>query len=131
MWKRDDICFGSYLSYGPDLLVDFDEGRLGTSELLGHNQGRIYSFDTAKDSHDVAYGLYGYFVITGPGIPEGRELKGVSLLNIAPTVLDVLGVPTPRNMERPSILPMVKKEVMPSPEETEKKVASRLKFLGY
>jgi predicted AlkP superfamily phosphohydrolase/phosphomutase len=131
VWQPGDICFGPYVSYGPDLLVDFDEGRLGTSELVGHDQERIYSFDTAKDCHDVAYGLCGYFVITGPGIPEGKELKGVSLLNIAPTVLDVLDIPTPRNMERPSILPMVKKEVMPSPEETDKKVASRLKFLGY
>lgn len=131
VWKCDDICFGPYVNYGPDLLVNFDEGRLGTSDLLGHNQGEIYSFDTAKDSHDVAYGLYGYFVITGPGIPEGKELKGVSLLNIAPTVLDILGIPIPRNMERSSILSMVKKDVIPSPEGPEKKVVSRLQFLGY
>jgi len=131
VWKRDDIYFGPYAKYGPDLFVSFNEGRLGTSELLGHGRGKVYSFDTAKGSGDAAHSLYGYFVIAGPGISAKGELKEVSLLNVAPTVLDVLGVPIPKNMEKPSILSMVKKEVTPSPEETERIVRSRLEALGY
>lgn len=131
VWKRDDLYFGPYIKYGPDLFVSFGEGRLGTSKLLGHGRGKIYSIDTAKGSANVAHGLYGYFVVAGPGIPGEGELKGVSLLNVAPTVLDVLGLPIPKNMERPSILSMVKKDVTPSPEETKNKVVSRLEFLGY
>jgi len=131
VWKRREICSGPYEKYGPDLWVHLDKGRLGTSELLGHSRGKIYSFDSTKDSDDAAHALYGYFVLTGPGIPAVGEFKGVSLLNVAPTVLDVLGIPIPKNMERPSILSMSKKGVTTSYEWTEKKVHSRLDFLGY
>lgn len=129
--KRDDINFGSYAKYGPDLFVSFDEGQLGTSELLGHGRGKIYSFDAAKDSSNAAHSLYGYFVIAGPGIPAKGELKEISLLNIAPTVLDVLGLPIPKDMERPSILSMVKKKEPTDSKGTEKAVRSRLEALGY
>lgn len=131
VWKRDEVCFGPYAKYGPDLFVSFDEGRLGTSELLGRGREKIYSFDTAKGSYDAVRGLYGYFVIAGSGIPEQGELKEVSLLNVAPTVLDVLGLPIPKNMERPSILSMVKKGGTTYPKKAERAVRSRLESLGY
>jgi predicted AlkP superfamily phosphohydrolase/phosphomutase len=131
VWKGDDIHFGPYAQYGPDLFVNFDEGRLNTSELLGHGRGDVYSFGTAKGSSDVAHSLYGYFVIAGLGIPAKGELKEVSLLNVAPTVLDVLGLPIPKNMERPSILSMVKKKGTTYSKEAERIVRSRLEALGY
>jgi len=131
VWKRDDIHFGPYAQYGPDLFVSFSESRLDTSELLGHGRGKVYSVDTAKGSSNVAYGLYGYFAIAGPGIPAKGELKEVSLLNVAPTVLDVLGLTIPKNMERPSILSMVKKKGITDSKEAERAVRSRLEALGY
>lgn len=131
VWKRDDIYFGPYAKQGPDLFVNFGEGKLGTGELLGHGQGKIYSFDTAERSSDVARGLYGYFVIAGPGIPAEGEVKEVSLLNVAPTALDVLGLPISKNMERPSILSMVRKEGTVHSKEDGKVVRSRLELLGY
>jgi len=131
VWKRDDIYFGPYAKYGPDLFVSFDQGRLGTSELLGHGQGKVYSVDTAKGSGDAAHSLYGYFAMAGPGIPAEGELKEVSLLNIAPTILDILGLPIPKNMERPSILSTVKKKEATDSKEAERIVRSRLEALGY
>ena len=131
VWKRDDLYSGPYAKYGPDLFVSFNEGRLGTSELLGHGQGKVCSVDTAKGSGDAAHSLYGYFVIAGPSIPAEGELKEVSLLNVAPTVLDVLGVPIPKNMEKPSILSMVRKKEATDSKEAERIVRSRLEALGY
>ncbi len=131
IWKRDDIYFDSYAKYGPDLFVNFSEGKLGASELLGHGREKIYSFDTTKDFDDVARGLSGYFVISGPDIPAEGELKEVSLLNVAPTVLDILDLPIPKNMEKPSILSLVKKEEVTYSKESERAVRSRLESLGY
>ncbi len=126
VWKRDDIYFGPYAKYGPDLFMSFNKGRLGTSELLGHSRENIYSFDITKYPYDVAHSLYGYFVINGLGIPANGEIKEMSLLNVAPTILDALGLPIPKNMEKPSILSMVKKRGTPSSKEDEKAVRSRL-----
>ncbi|HVV44348.1 MAG TPA: alkaline phosphatase family protein, partial [Bryobacteraceae bacterium] len=41
----------------------------------------------------------GVFVMAGPGVREGAALPGVSLLDIAPTVLSLLGLPAGSDME--------------------------------
>jgi predicted AlkP superfamily phosphohydrolase/phosphomutase/tetratricopeptide (TPR) repeat protein len=41
----------------------------------------------------------GVFVMAGPGVRQGATLPGVSLLDIAPTVLALLGLPVGRDME--------------------------------
>lgn len=129
VWIRDDLYFGPYTKFAPDLFVNFDEGRLGSSELVGHTQEKIYSFDNANYPDDVAHNLRGYFAVSGPCIPKEGEIKGISLRNVAPTVLDILGLPIPENMEGPSILSIVGKRVVTSKEE--EIVSSRLEALGY
>lgn len=41
----------------------------------------------------------GVFVMAGPGVRQGMALPGVSLLDIAPTVLSLFGLPAGRDME--------------------------------
>ncbi|HXE62253.1 MAG TPA: alkaline phosphatase family protein [Bryobacteraceae bacterium] len=41
----------------------------------------------------------GVFVMAGPGVRQGAALPGVSLLDIAPTVLSLFGLPVGRDME--------------------------------
>jgi len=129
-WKRADIYFGPYAKYGPDLFVNFDKGCLGTSELVGHNQKAIYSHNIAPYNSNTAHSLYGYFSISGPGIPAEGECKEVSLLNIAPTVLNILKLSIPKRMKGSSILSLIKKEEAKKAEKTER-VHSRLEALGY
>lgn len=128
--KRADTYFGPSAKYSPDLFLSFDEARLGTSELVGHNQKAILSHDIAPYNSNTAHSLYGYFVISGSGIPAEGEYEGGSILNIAPTVLDVFGLSIPKRMKKPSILSLVKKEGVKKAKET-KKVRSRLERLGY
>jgi len=137
IFQRDDIYFGPYTKYGPDIFVNFNEGRLGTSELIGHTRGEIYSFDVIKNGGNTAHSLYGYFAMAGPGIPTYGGLKGVSLLSLTPTVLDILGLPVPKNLEGLSILDVIKfvikikKEEKIYSEKTKKTIRSRLEMLGY
>ncbi len=131
IFKRDDIHYGSYTEYGPDLFVSFDEYHWNASEMVGYGHGKVHSFDTAKGSDDGSHGLSGYFCIAGLGVPAKGEFK-VSLLNSAPTILDVLGLEIPEDMESPSILEMAKgKEEAKYPSKGEKAVRSRLDLLGY
>lgn len=130
VFRRDDIHSGPYAEYGPDLFVSFDGYHWSTSELVGY--GKIYSFDIEQESDDSSHSLCGYFCIAGPGVPPGGELKGVSLLNSAPTVLDVMGLKIPEDMESPSILEMAQeKEEIKPPQKDKEAVRSRLDLLGY
>jgi len=132
IFKRDDIQFGPYVKYGPDMFVYFDECRFAANELVGYGKGKIYSFDTPKGADYAEHSPYGYFCMAGSRIPAKGKIEGVSLLNIAPTVLDVIGLPIPREMERPSLLAMLKEEKAATPPpKMEDKVRSRLEALGY
>ena len=63
-----------------------------------------------KDGHDRAHGtemsedmtIPMFFI--GPDFQPGQALHGLSLLNLAPTIADLMGVPRAREWEGTSIL---------------------------
>ena len=124
VYLRDDLCFGDYAQYGPDGFVSFDEYRWNTSESVGY--GKIFE---KPDSE--GHGRYGYFCLFGSNIQAKGELKGISVLNVAPSVLDILNLGIPQDMEKPSILKMAGEKGSPSSPDREKTVRSRLEALGY
>jgi len=53
-----------------------------------------------KDGRPVAWHrLHGMLVISGPGIKKDERVYGASLLDIAPTILWLLGLPVPKDMD--------------------------------
>ena len=62
-------------------------------------------FDGAhgKQLPSVSFGIAGQhctFVLTGPGVKEGAELRGqVRAVDVAPTLCYLMGIPMPRNVE--------------------------------
>ena len=132
VFRRDDIHFGPYAKYGPDIFISFDEYRWGVSENAGYGKEKLYSYATGNRRDDAAHGLYGYFCLAGPDIPQKGEISRVSLLNIAPTVLDLMGMDIPYEMEGASILAMVQEKVGETYHEKHKEVTqTRLEALGY
>jgi predicted AlkP superfamily phosphohydrolase/phosphomutase len=128
VFKRRDIDPGPCSQYGPDLLILFDECRWGNNEKVGYGQGNIHALIAPDDALDVTYGLGGYFCIAGPGVPTIGEHTGARLLDVAPTVLDVMDLEILKEMEGKSLLGAEKPA---RPPEDEEKVRSRLKALGY
>lgn len=87
----------------PDLLVYFDDLRWRSSGSLGH--GGIYSFenDTGPDECNHAQdGLVIFYDSASPG--EGRRIEGAQLMDVAPTVLELMGVPIPDYMQGNSLV---------------------------
>lgn len=131
VFRREDIHFGAYAQYGPDMFINFDECHWKTSELVGYGKGKIYSYDAPSGPDDRGGGMHGYFCIAGPSVPTKGKFEGVSVLNSAPTVLDVMDLENPEDMESLSLLDMVKEEKAPMAHGREEKVQSRLEALGY
>ncbi|XP_072922357.1 arylsulfatase K isoform X1 [Hemitrygon akajei] len=49
-------------------------------------------------------------LITGPGISEGQHISDlVSLVDIYPTLLDIVGIPLPKNLSGYSLLPLLRR----------------------
>ena len=66
--------------------------------------------------------------MAGPGVPAKGEYIGATLLEVAPTVLDVMDLEIPKEMESKPILGKEKPAYSPDDEE---KVRARLKILDY
>jgi len=53
-------------------------------------------------------------IIAGPGLPEGRRIAArVGLVDLAPTLLDLLGVPAPAGIDGRSVLTAIHGEPLP------------------
>ena len=129
--KREENQFGKYEEYGPDMFVHIHKVPWNTNEWVGYGSGEIFASGQRGDSDGEYDGLYGYFCVSGSGVPAIGELKEISVLNIAPTVMEVLRLEIPAHMEKPSILSVAKKKETESSVSRKERVRSRLKALGY
>ncbi len=129
--KREDIYFGDHVENGPDMFINFDGYKWNTNEMVGYGNGKIHHFDILKEYPVEGHGLYGYYCIAGSDFPSDGELGRVSMLNVAPTVMDIMNLPAPYDMERLSIQAMLKEKEVQSSIKEEDTVRSRLEALGY
>jgi predicted AlkP superfamily phosphohydrolase/phosphomutase len=86
VFSRDEIFVGPYLDQGPDLvpvLTRYHQDlNWGSNAIIGPSQADI------SGNHRPA----GIMIVSGPSICKGRSLGPRSLINIAPTVLHLLGI---------------------------------------
>ncbi|MBW2990867.1 alkaline phosphatase family protein [Candidatus Woesearchaeota archaeon] len=108
--RREDVYNGKYLSIIPDIVFLFHESfeaRKGFSSRLitkirvkRHFNSRVYG------SHENA--RKGIFMAYGPDIKKGTEIKPVSILDLAPTILHMNQTPVPAELEGKVIKEMFK-----------------------
>ncbi len=103
---------GPYSNQGPDLLVGFAEGyRASWRAAAGEVEEAIFTDNTKSWSGDHCVDrelVPGIFLCN-------RQLdlsKGLGLIDVAPTVLDLFGVPVPKHMDG-SIRPFAKEVTKP------------------
>jgi predicted AlkP superfamily phosphohydrolase/phosphomutase len=137
---RNDVCFGPFSHLGPDLFLHFERGGWTTDQRVGH--GRIQDTDSARESLREGSGGLGYLSIAGSDFPVEGDLSTLSVLDIAPTIIDVMNLRKPYSemayeLEGYSLLlamrdsPEVEKRGEDKDREVEDKVRSRLEALGY
>jgi predicted AlkP superfamily phosphohydrolase/phosphomutase len=79
-----------------DLLVYFGNLRWRSVGTVGHPGIHTFENDTGPD--DANHAEHGLFIFSGPGIPAG-EVQGRQLMDITPTVLRLMGVPVPAELQ--------------------------------
>lgn len=143
VFRGEDLCFGSFVEYGPDVLLHIDGGRWRTDHRVGFGRAEIINTEGVKEETREGLGRSGYMCMSGSDFPAAGELKPVSVLDIAPTIIDIMNLRAPYNtidyeMEGYSLLRAIgdsAKEEKPGEsvekEAEEDKVRSRLEALGY
>jgi predicted AlkP superfamily phosphohydrolase/phosphomutase len=81
----------------PDLMVYFGDLAWRSAGTVGRNS--IYTFENDTGPDDANHGQHGIFIVR-PTVPKsGEKLQGLEIQDIAPTVLRILDVPIPDDME--------------------------------
>jgi predicted AlkP superfamily phosphohydrolase/phosphomutase len=85
----------------PDLIVHFGDLFWRAVGTVGGDEG-IHTFENDTGPDDANHAQEGLLIAAGPGITPG-EREGMHLLDVAPTVLDLLGLEIPANMRGQSL----------------------------
>jgi predicted AlkP superfamily phosphohydrolase/phosphomutase len=99
VFKPEEI-YHEVNSVSPDLIVYFGDLYWRSVGSVGH--GSIYTFENDTGPDDCNHAQFGIVIKHDPDIREnigGRELSGLQLMDMAPTILQQLGVPIPADMQ--------------------------------
>ena len=145
--KREELFHGPHLDWAPDLILRPRDERnifFGLADF-----GSNITVDTVY-RYSGMHRDYGMVMALGKGVCQGARIEGAEIVDLAPTILNALGLAIPTDMDgRPlrqafeeelvAHLPLLYSEVSSSTgsqdsgysEEEEREIKGRLKGLGY
>lgn len=91
-WKREELYHGPYVEHAPDLMCEND------SPYKINGQFHKTAFQDATNTTGW-HRSEGILIVTGPGIRPATALAGARILDIAPTILHLLGLAVPLHMD--------------------------------
>jgi len=97
VFKREDLYHGSYIAQAPDLIYVINDFRCVSRPSLC--KGPVFKTRALGDHYSGTHRLEGIFIAKGPSIKQGHRLKHVEIIDIAPTLLHILGIPIPNDMD--------------------------------
>jgi predicted AlkP superfamily phosphohydrolase/phosphomutase len=101
VYRPEDL-YDEVNGVAPDLIVLFGDLLWRAVGTVGGDEG-VHTFENDTGPDDANHAQEGLLVLAGPGIePERRE--DMHLLDVAPTVLELLGLDVPATMRGTSLL---------------------------
>jgi predicted AlkP superfamily phosphohydrolase/phosphomutase len=154
--KKEELYHGPFLERAPDLIVVWKDYAYYSRQRFGEREKTIFQTQLVRPLSTIEMNAYhkleGIFVINGKEILGGKEIQGAKIIDVAPTVLHLMGLPVPANMDgmvltevfSPSFLEehpitydgptqggMAKEAGKVLSEDEEETVKARLRALGY
>ena len=100
MFRPEDV-YSEVNGIAPDLIVYF--GNLAWRSIGSVGLGTLHSFKNDMGPDDANHAEEGIFVMWDPQRPGPRVREGLAITDIAPTVLRLLDIPVPADMEGAAI----------------------------
>jgi predicted AlkP superfamily phosphohydrolase/phosphomutase len=95
--KPQDIYTGDHVDEAPDLLAFFGDLSWRVTEDIGHDS--VYGFETELGPDDAVHAQHGMFILSDGATAEPRRVDDLRLVDGAPTILSLMGLPVPDDME--------------------------------
>ncbi|AEA46577.1 alkaline phosphatase family protein [Archaeoglobus veneficus] len=88
--RKNEVYSGPFVESAPEILL-IPNGFFVSPAL----RGNIFEKFEPCSFHDI----YGIFLVYGPGIKKGYKIENAKIYDIAPTILHILGLPIPNDMD--------------------------------
>jgi len=102
VYKPEDV-YEQVHGIAPDLIVHFGDLYWRSVGTVGGGDG-IHTFENDTGPDDANHAQDGLLIAAGPGIPSSGQREGMRLLDVAPTVLELLDLPAAPGMRGRSLL---------------------------
>jgi predicted AlkP superfamily phosphohydrolase/phosphomutase len=99
---RPSEIYQNVRNVAPDLVVHF--GALFWRSIGGVGYPELYLQENDTGPDDCNHAQFGAFLLNAPGMAGRGEVEGVRLLDIAPTLLEIAGLPPLANAQGRSLL---------------------------
>jgi predicted AlkP superfamily phosphohydrolase/phosphomutase len=138
--KGDEYFHGEYIDEAPDLVLQFNDG-YAYSNRMGQV---LFDWPFCQGVHST----HGIIAARGPSFRPAARVEPVSIMDVAPTVYALLGVPAPEGVDGRPLEAMLTEAPLPVAaepvavterrsepdaysDEEEERVRERLRGLGY
>ena len=96
VYVKEEIYTGPQVEAAPDILIDWRDMEYWAFDLLAGGRKIVApNLLTRSGGHR----LNGIFLAHGPDIVAGREVEGAQIVDVAPTLLHLMGLPVPESMD--------------------------------
>lgn len=94
IFKKEEVYHGPFTDEAPDIFVVMKGGRCLMQKEIYHRE-LFYRSNKTSGTHRME----GIFIIKGRGIKPALIMEGASIIDLAPTILYMLGIPVPEDMD--------------------------------
>lgn len=103
VYRREDIYRGPFAHLAPDLSIAWSDYAYTSYHIMDH-KGPLYALpwrdeDFGRFEYAANHRPEGILLAKGSGIKQGAELQGAKLIDIAPTILHIMGLGVPDQMD--------------------------------
>ncbi len=146
VYRQRELYHGPYAERGPDLCLVMKD--LSYTTHLGMEFAHPTVFGPPVNHESGTHRLNGMLIAWGPGIRRHKQVSGAEIIDLAPTILHLLDVPVPADMDGRVLTELLAEEagqlagrvarewgeagdVMPLTTDEEAELLERLRNLGY
>ncbi len=106
VWDREELYHGPFAKSMPDIIYSMDNFSYTSSSMFAMPSNDIFSRPLTRKSGD--HRLDGIFLAYGGGVKSGYSMEDPGIMDVAPTILDFLGVEIPEEMDGKPLIEIFK-----------------------
>jgi len=101
--RKEELYHGPFLHKAADLIVEWSDEGYHSVQRFGSVEDSVFSdrlnLHLTKIRYTGHHRLNGIFAIKGRGIKRALEIDRAKIIDLAPTILYLLGIPVPNDMD--------------------------------